>query len=224
MTDINEVHSIIRQLLVQEKTGKSTPEEIDKALDLAQIDYFNSLRPQQGAQMPVYAQGTYVAEALNPFLRTVEFNNANTPSGLMTIPQSEQLLTVMTQNVANSVTLYSPVPVVNPDELAHRLRSQIVMPTEADPVVIFETNKKLQFYPAAAKAGKVIYLVLPTKPKWGYLEDGRNLKYSPARSTDLEWNVSYIPQVITRALQYLGVSLSADAVFQVAQQKQMEVR
>ena len=224
MNDINEVHEIIRQLLVQEKTGKSTPKEIDNALHMGQIDYFNSLKPQAGSPQPVYAQGTYVHEALNPFMKMVEFNNGNTPNGVLSIPESEHLLTVMFQSSSNGVTLYSKGPLINADELADRLKSQIVGPTEENPVAHFRSNKEIQFYPNTPKSGKVFYLVAPEAPVWGYLETGRNLKYSPARSTDLLWNTTFIPQVITRALQYLGLSLSADAVFQVAQQKQMEVR
>jgi hypothetical protein len=221
---IDEVHKIIDLLLVQEKTGKNTPEEKDRAIHLGQMDYFNSLRPQMGSQQAVGAQGTYINEALNPFRKVFPFNNGNTSGGRLQLTDSEHLMAILTQTSEGSTTIFSPIPLVNEDELANRLQSQIVMPTERNPIAHFITAKEVQFYPATPKAGKAFYLKTPEAPVWGYLETGRNLKYSEARSTDLEWTDAHIPQVIMRALQYLGVNLSADVVYQAAQQKQMETR
>jgi hypothetical protein len=222
---IDKVYELILFLTVSEKKGKHTPEEICNALHLGQTDYYNSLRPKQAEQQgEVLAQSTYIHEALNPFRVVKPFTNGDTPNGLLTLSDSEHILAVMTQTSSEGVALYSPVPIVNDDELANRLDSQIVNPTERRPVVNYNSAKVVQFYPMTPKAGKVFYLKSPTPPVYGYRESGRDLIYSAARSTDLEWNDSYIPQVIMRALQYLGANLDAETVYQAAQQKQAEVR
>jgi hypothetical protein len=222
---IDKVHEIMRLLLVSERTGKNTPEEIDNALHLGQIDYFNSVKPQQGSALPVMGQGTAINESLNPFRVVKDFTNSDTPSGILSLPESEHVLAVQVQTTSGSgIKQYYAAPMMNDDELAHRLDSQLVGPTERYPVVSPQGCKKIKFYPETPKAGRVFYLKTPEAPKWAYVENGRDLKYSAGRSQDLEWNDIHIPQVIMRALQYLGVNLEAETVFQAAQLKQSETR
>jgi hypothetical protein len=222
---IDKVHELVLFLLVSEKQGKHTPKEIDNCLHLGQTDYFNSLKPQFGVQFAVMGQGTAIHEALNPFRVVKAFTNADTAAGVLKLADSEHTMGFMTQitDGSNNV-LYGPVAMVNDDELAHRLGSQIVGPTERNPVAHFSNNKEIQFYPKTPKAGKAFYLKGPVAPVYAYTEVGRELKYSAGRSTQLLWNDIHIPQVIMRALQYLGVNLEADTIFQAAQLKQAETR
>lgn len=222
--DINDVHELINFLCNQQKKGQNTPEEKDKAIHMGQMDYFNHLRPKREESREVLGQSTYVHEALNPFRKIYDFGNTQSTGGSISIPDSAHILAVQTQISGGSTTLYSPVQLVNDDEIGYRMGSQIVQPTERYPVCIHQGTTGLQFFPQTPKAGRVFYLKTPEAPVWGYIERGRQLAYNEARSTQLDWKDAYIPQVITRAMVYLGINLDAESIYQTMQQQKAEVR
>lgn len=228
---IKKFHELVFFFLDKDRVGFFSHEEVDLNAHFAQVDYFNELRPKPGWKGATYGQNTYVNEALNPFKVVKEFSNADSPDGLIdlsgentNLPQSAQFFSMWVQGFNNDTqeTEYHGVPCLNDDELPKRLNSKLLRVSERYPVCAWASNQHLQLYPKVPMAGKISYLKAPCPPQFKYTMNDREVVYSEAGSTHLEWNDSYINQIVVRTCQYMGVNVSAGDVVQAMMQKQTE--
>ena len=150
-----------------------------------------------------------------------------------------------------NVNLTKNVKIVDEDELADRLISQICEPDEFSPIAILgDGGTKLQLYPlTTAHNGQIFYLRRPKKPFFSHVVDGRKIIHNPSNSgtlnhtatnaltaqdgsavaagatttlsasQDLEWTEDGVQDVISRALNILGVYLEDNIVTQFAELK-----
>ena len=150
-----------------------------------------------------------------------------------------------------NVNLTKNVTIVDEDELADRLISQICEPDEFDPIAILgDGGTKLQLYPlTTAHNGQIFYLRRPKKPFFSHVVDGRKIIHNPsnsaainhtatnaltaqdgssvaagnttsvAKSQDLEWPEDVVQDIISRALNILGVHLEDSVVTQFGELK-----
>ncbi|HET8686200.1 MAG TPA: hypothetical protein VFM18_05985, partial [Methanosarcina sp.] len=165
-----------------------TPEELDLIVDRASMSMFSQLRPQ-------YSTSQRMHEALAPFLESYDFDTGSFVSGILSIPASPEflaLLDIQIQFRISNTTVYAGVQIINKDERANRLNSQIDPVTVTSPVAEVVGLGRYRLYPTAGGGntytGTVNYFRRPAKPNFVYtLISGRVVVFDENASTNLDW-------------------------------------
>lgn len=224
--NINDIHNVILFYLNKDQQGFVTHEEIDLALDRAQMTLFNTYHsnPKLPArtQAEVYGESQRIDDALSPFKEKYTFNGGLTPSGVITLPTNYMHLISLYTTVYNSQlgrNVYSAVQVLSEDELIDRLESQVIPVSADDPVAIMNKQNKIQLFPEVTSTGAVYYFRRPVPPVFAYTQSGRNIIYDSANSVQLEWREMDINNIIISALQFYGLNLTSQDIVQFAAAK-----
>jgi hypothetical protein len=223
--DLFEVHKRIRQAFNKDMSGYLTAEEIDRALDRAQLQEFRHLygddRMLPNAPLS-YGMTLKIHTDLNPFKKSFVFNqniyNQTTnptgtgPSGILILP-SDFVFFISIRRTAPD----APIKVISEDEIAQRLSSTLRGPTFARPIAIingpsdgagFELGRtRIQIFPQAPVQGIVHYLSRPRAPLLAGTLSGRTFQYNVNGSVQLQWADTAIDRIIERALSILGETL-----------------
>lgn len=225
---IKRVHDWIYFLLDKAKAGYHSHEEIDQALDSAQLDVFNeffgnpkTFDPGRPVARVSYGEHQAVNKVLSPFKKQIDFLPQDTPAGLLTLPDDfVHPLGAYTIVYSNALgrSLKRPVAPVNEDELIKRLESQMVPVTLTDPIAIYN-NKSMQLFPEQPQTGRLYYLRRPAVPSYVYTTTSRVETHDAGSSQDLEWDDVAVGHVVAKALVYLGANLSSELVLQFGDMK-----
>lgn len=229
--DIKVTHDTINFYLNKDQNVYLSHEEIDEVLDRAQMALFNQYHtnpklPAQ-TQASLYGESQRIDDALSPFKELYTFAPVDTPGGVITMAPNlnyQHLISLYT-TVYNSTlgrNVYSGVQVLNEEELIERLESQIIPVSSGDPVAIMNKQNKIQLFPPTGATGGVYYFRRPLKPVFAYTQSGRTVTYDDANSVDLEWKDIDVNNIISIALSYFGIHMSAMEVIQFAQAKTQE--
>lgn len=190
--------------------------ELEQVLDRGQISYYND-------QKPKYATSQLVMEILSPFLATYDFTPSNTVSGYIVIPYNSNYLDMLDCQIQFDIStriIYYGVPFPNKDERANRLNSQIDPVTVTSPIGEITAPRFIRMYPSSGYTGTVTYLRRPVKPVFVYtVISGRVIVFDEAASTNIEWRTTEANAVLLKALETLGVNLSAQDIAQFAEAK-----
>lgn len=241
---ISKTHDLIRGILKKENKGFISHERIDEALDLGQMDQLVFLlgapegyRPGRPIPTVAYGMTQKIHNDLGPFkVDPIAFNentyNSNSnqygtgPDGILRLPTDYLHCRAIygteynNQIQANKVR---PIKILNEDQIAERLDSHIIQPTEERPVALLGgvTNGqyRIQFFPETGKTGQLYYLRRPVAPKYAYTLNGRTETFDAGNSIDLEWNDAAVNQVIYKALGILGVPIEDPMSIQFSQYK-----
>ncbi len=211
--NINDVFNILNFWIAKERGAYYSISELEDLTDIGQLAYYSDEKPK-------YATSTLVKEILSPFKRKYDFSPANTISGYIVVPSNVDyldLLDVQIQYQISNRIIYVPVEMVNEDERADRLNSQIDPVTITSPVGEMDIPRFIRIYPTAGYTGTVTYFKRPVKPVFAYTTiSGRVVVYDNANSTQLEWRDTDISKVIIKSLESIGINLSAADVSQFA--------
>lgn len=219
--DLFDVHNDL--IFLANKEQNYWPhEDIDKVLHRAQWWLFNEY-------YEVYGKTQTLHDAMSPFKVAYTFTPDNTPGGLITLkPKYEHLLGFYVQYYDNDLqrVRYDQIDIVNEDELGYRLNSQLTPVEITSPIATIVSSDPdtagLQLYPKEPNTGNLTYLRQPARPVFAYSIDGRKVNYNKNNSTQLEWNESSINQIIIKALQFLGVNISATQLVQYTEMKDQQ--
>lgn len=199
---------------INKKTGAwYTISELELLVDRGQISYYTDIKPR-------YATSQLVKDILSPFKETYNFTAQ--VSGYVIIPDDNylDLLDIQIWFTISDRTTYYPVKLVNEDERANRLNSQISPVTVTSPIGEQTAPKTFRLYPASAYNGNVTYLRRPVAPVFGYsVISERVIVYNPNTSTQLEWRDTEIVPILLKSLQSVGVNLTSAEVSQYAQMR-----
>ena len=227
--NIQDIHNTILFILDKEQNGFTTHEEIDEMLDNAQMvlfnQYFNNPKVPASAQPQSYTQNQRVHDSLSAFKKLQTFTTANTPSGVLTLPADFMNLLSLYTTVYNNTlgrNVYSAVQVMPEDELIVRLESQVIPVGNDEPIAIMNRENKIQLFPETTHNGGVYYLRRPLAPLFDYTQVGRTVTYNSGNSIQLEWKPNDLMNIITIALQYIGINLSSADVVQYADAKEKQ--
>jgi len=225
---IEDIHNRFLQLVDKEKNGYITPNEIDRLIDIAQMEELNELygNPRKDGIPMHLGRSQSINDQLSPFIKSYALNSGNTASGLITMPNDYLF----------AVTLYyhEPKPggfnkrfasAITEEELSYRLTSQVIPPTQSDPVYVQRQGALRVFdgsSPAATFAGELIYIKRPNKPVFVYGQVGRTITYDSGASTQMEWRDSSINNIIYRAISIGGFTLADANTAQYGDAKQKE--
>lgn len=213
--DLNEAYTLLNFYINKEQGGWYSPEELTRIVDRAQRTLYNTYYTK-------YATSQRLDDALAPFKVDYQFTTITTsPSGLIETPDNYlDLLALYTIRVDSNGTHRRAVEIVNEEELAIRLESQVVPVTLDDPIGIIKTDWDIQLYPAQPQSGVVMYLRSPVAPVYAYsVVSGRVIVYNQGASTQLEWSDKDIETILLIALNGLGINLSEADVLQWSELK-----
>lgn len=215
---IDKVHDFLDFIIDKKMQAWFAPPEKDDILDRAQMEWFvqlygNPREYQAGRYVPNIAYGVSqrINDSLAPFKKNATFTSDST--GLITLPSDYlHLLSLNTNEVSADAgrTVYRPVQIINEDELIERLESQVCPVSLSDPIGIINSEKKIQLFPTSTQVGKIYYMRRPVVPVYGYTQTGRVITYDAGTSTQLEWDEVNINHIMVKALEYLGINLSAN--------------
>jgi hypothetical protein len=205
------------QFWVNKKTGAwYTIDESISVVDAGQMAMYRDIKPK-------YATSQWVKDALSPFREVYNFTTA--VSGNVIVPDTEylDLLDLQIFFQVSNRTVYAPVKLINEDERANRLNSQVNPVTTTSPIGEQIGLRTFRLYPAGVYNGNVTYLRRPVKPVYGYtVISGRVIVYDPNTSTQLEWRETEHIPLLLKGLQSLGINLSDAEIQNFAQIKTQE--
>lgn len=194
---------------INKNTGSwYTIAELTSLVDRAQIALYSDYKNK-------YATSQLVKEALAPF-RSV-YNFTTQVSGYVIVPDSTylDLLDLQIYFQISNRTIYYPVKMVNEDERANALNSQLNPVTVTSPIGEQTAPRTFRLYPASAYNGNVTYLRRPIAPVFGYtVISGRVIVYNPSTSTQLEWRDTEHDEILLKALSSIGINISSQEIQQ----------
>lgn len=200
-------------LAINKYTGSwYTIPELEQLVDRGQIAYYSDIKAK-------YATSQLVKDILSPF-RT-SYNFTTQVSGVIIIPDDNYLDLLDIQiyfNISNRV-VYAPVKLVNEDERAIRLNSQINPVTITSPIGEQISKKTFRLYPVGTYNGNVTYLRRPVAPVFSYtVISGRVIVYDNTTSTQLEWRETEIVPILLKSLRIIGINLRDNEVLGFSEQ------
>ena len=211
---IDAIHEFIKQKLNAVQSSYTTPAEIDRALNVAQLEefrehieivsMFKDVRPTGTAQREKLRKAK---QYLSPFL--VKASVSADSSGLATLPSDVEFLNAARGPEYN-------IPIILEDQWINVITSDIVAPTADEPAAIQNEPDKLQLFPEAAFDFTINYYRKPIDVAWGFTNSGRNAVYDSGSSTQPEWKERSLVNIIHKALQHLGVQVRSEIVIQDA--------
>jgi hypothetical protein len=219
--DLKTVHDSILFIVDKEAGSWFPPGEIDRALHIAQLQYFSELYGNPKDLRTAYGLNQSVNVKLAPFKKNAPFTNGDNVNGLLILPSDCMYVNSITVSVYDNTVgaLNKPVEFLTEDELAFRLTSSLVPVSESYPVAIEISRSEVQLYPRTAKAGTVYYFKTPDTPNFSYTQVGRVITYSQINSTQLEWDDVSITVIMFKALQILGVNMQSGDLVQYGMAK-----
>jgi hypothetical protein len=202
---------------INKKTGAwFTISELENLVDGGQLAYYSDIKQK-------YATSQLVKDILSPFRSVYDFTTSNTISGFIVIPSNLNyldLLDIQIYYTSGGRTIYYPVKLINEDERANRLNSQIDPVTTQSPIGEQCAPGYFRLYPAAGYNGSVTFLRRPVKPVFAYsVISGRVIVYDHDNSTQLEWRQTEIIPVLLKALESIGINLSDQEIAGFAEAK-----
>lgn len=180
-----------------------TVAQLQSLIDLGQMALYTDYKAK-------YATSQLVKDALSPF-RAV-YNFTTQVSGYVIVPDSTylDLLDIQIYFQISSRTVYYPVQLINEDERANRLNSQLNPVTVTSPIGEQTAPRTFRLYPAGTYNGNVTYLKRPVAPVFGYnVISGRVIMYDASTSTQLQWRDTEYSSILLKALDSLGINLTS---------------
>lgn len=200
--DLNDFYQEINFYINKAQGGWYSPPELDLIVDRAQLTLFNRYYLQ-------FATSQRLDDALAPF--KVETTFTTLSNGIINMASNYLNLIALYTMVqdADSVTRPKPVEIINENQLAIRLNSQVCPVTIYDPIGTILNDYDIQLYPKVVHGGYLHYLRRPAKPFFSYtLVSGRVIVYDVDTSTQLEWGEKDFKSIALIALEELGINLS----------------
>lgn len=249
MTTIFDVYNFINFVCDKNRRGFLSPEEVSSALDAGQTDLFHfywglpsTAQALKGAApTPDYGSSQLTLDALRPFRKKQDI----LPTVLSATSYLD--LTTVVPDYAYLLGLYSiggsgaggnigiqSIEQYLFSELTDALNSSLY-PLDwtypGYPICVFE-GTGIQIYPTVYRTNansngyylRIQYISKPTTPVIGYSVSGNTIV--PAATTpsgvpnnEIQFGKEYWMEVISRALSYIGVNLSAAEVSNLAAQE-----
>jgi hypothetical protein len=218
---LQEAYSVLNFWINKYLGSYFTPSELDTIVDRGQMALYTDLQPK-------YATSQRVKDALSPFRETWSFTPSSTISGYLPVPTNLNFLNLLDVQIEVPIsgrTLYVPVTMVNEDERALRLNSQIDPVTSSSPIGEITkpsstASAMIKIWPLQGYTGVVTFLRRPVKPYFAYTTiSERVIVYDETSSVQLEWRETEIDAVLLKALASAGINLTDQEVSQFAEMK-----
>ncbi len=211
---IFEVCNFLNFYVQKERGSYFSFEELTEALDRAQMAEYSDLYAS-------YATSQRSQDALAPFLANFNYTQAGTVSGLIILTDASYLslldITAYYTPTGRSTPTYVSIPIVNKDERAMRLNSQVNPVSLTNPIAEMSAPiagvgyPSFRTWPVGGLTGFISYFRRPAKPVCTVtLISGRVPVYNSAASTQLEWREPFLDSILIKTLLMLGVNMGDD--------------
>lgn len=216
--NIQEAQNFLNFFINKSLGSYFPPDTLDQIIDRGQLSLYSDLQPK-------YATSQRIKDALAPFRMTYTFDFPDTLNGIVTVPANLNFLNLLDVKIIFDISAQSfvkqvPIPMLNEDVIPIRQDSQVDPVTVTNPVGEVIGVGQYQLYPKAQYRGVVTFLRRPVKPHFAYTTvSQRVIVYDSANSIQLEWGENFQNAVLLKALETLGINLSAADVTQYAEQK-----
>ena len=204
MNDIAKAHKIILGRLNKTQYGHLSPEVIDDAIHVAQLNRYTNLfgDPADIARNPKtkisYGQIQKIDDELSPFMDFVDFTSNSTSGGVLNLPSTyKHYLGVITRS---PVGVIRKTTITSENDLANILASQIVGPTVDRPAMMVSGKGVIQYFPESPQQGRVYFLKKPVAPKYAYTITDRVVTQDIQASVNLEWGDASMKVIIDDAI------------------------
>lgn len=210
---LEEIFNFLNFFINKYTNSWYTVSELTNLVDRGQMAYYSDNKAK-------YATSQLVKEILSPFRATYDFTPSSTVSGYIVVPSNSNYLDLLDIQVTYSIsdhTFYVGVPMVNEDERAGRLNSQIDPVTVTSPIGEVVAPRFFRLYPLSGYTGTVTYLRRPVKPVFAYsVISDRIIVFDEANSTNIEWRETEIVPVLLKSLATIGINLPDGAISEFA--------
>ena len=233
---IDEVYRLVQAFANKEQRGFITPSEFNLLAKQAELELYNKrLAIVMEKSQPKKAAGFY-NESLSPtlakqdishFLQITTISLSN--SALPHLGSRNHLITDYIESIfinddeEHSISTNIPVEIVDNVNINQILRSSLVKPSIEYPIALLSENgasKVISVFPETI-TGCVIYNYLnDNTPKWGYVTISGKPVYDHSSSTQFVLSQRCHGELVTKILEYLGVSIREAEVVQYAQNKE----
>lgn len=215
--DVNTIYNLIQYICSKNiQQGFVSPKDFNTIINQAQTSYLNYLLGDFQKYQPNHPQSTVeigvngiVRQRLMPLIKesTLTING----SGTSPYPNSYEQVDAM------YTTTYSKIRYVQQNYLPSYLNSTID-PVATNPIYLMKQSV-LQFYPHSLGSAIISYVSTPPTIVWAYTLDGNGRPvYDPTNSVSPVWFDVDILDIVSRALQLVGVSLQSGQISNFANQ------
>lgn len=218
---VDEVFSLIQYIVNKEQSSQLTPEEFNETVSMAQRSYISYLlgsfqRYQPGRPMSnvQFGNNQIVRQRLTPviygYILTVDSSGHSPYPG-------DYLQT----DAMWSIYGYSERIRYVPQDKLYSVLGSVIDPVATNPIYEIRDDG-FQFWPNNVGQARLSYVRNPPNIVWGYTYNiyGQPI-YDSSSSVQPVWTDLEIFEIISRALQMIGVNLQANQISQYAQQIKM---
>ena len=186
---IKEMHDMIDTLKNEGQTGYHTPEEIDRALNNASDDKFNS-------EKKIFESTGIISDNLRTFKTKA---TVSLTSGSGSLPSDYSYRT------GASTPGDLPIEILSEGEWVNKINDPIDPPSTTRPIMAIRST--VDVLPITLASVVLYYLKRPATMVFGYtVTDGENV-YNSGTSTQPDWAVDCRVDIVLRACVYLGIPL-----------------
>lgn len=216
--DANIPYEIIKYAAAKNQQGYISPDNYYLIINQAQRQYLDYLlgeyqRYQVGRPIAVveFGQNEKVRQSLAPLIYGTVLS-PNPTTGIAPFPPDFELVDAMW-----SMYGFYNIKFVQQDRQSSYYRSSID-PVAQNPIYLIN-HEGFQFFPENIGSTKMSYVRNPPSIVWAYNLDGNGLPvYDPINSVGPIWNDFDMMNIITRALQLVGINLQLGAVLQYSKE------
>jgi hypothetical protein len=232
---IDTVYQRVLAILNKEQRGYVTPQEFNLFANQAQLDIFeqyfydiNQFGRIPGNDTEFSDMLNILNEKINIFETTASMawsnNHWNPPANLYRIGSIIYENTITTKSLypTPNTVVTTKVPVeaerINYNEYLYIAQSGMTKPTNSRPVFVASTSgyKVYGATEVTSNDVKCNYIRKPAKASWGYQMVFGEALYDSTTSTDFELHPSEETELVTKILEFAGLSIQDVQMYQVA--------
>lgn len=214
--NINDIYLTISYMVDKYQGSYLSPDDFNLAINTAQRQYLNFLtgetaefsQGRSGKTIGGFSNDVTTGGSLSTFLKETTLT-PNSTTGLVTQPTDfYKISAVRTSDDDNAVRR------VGADKVFAYVGNAIDPPTTTEPIYT-ELGNTFKFYPSSVGPVKIIYFKIPAEAQW--VATVGTLNYDNAASTQLEWPLNDINDIIYRTLGIIGINLKDGDLMRVSQ-------
>lgn len=214
MANVNEAYQLVNLRLDKDYSGSVTPEQFNLAFPQANYLLYNQLtgilKQSLGNQTQnnmFYSSTTkeiaYVDKFIvGPIDLFVPLDGKIQKPANVSFVSSARHIYYNSQNIAREVK----IEFVDDAQLADRLNSEIVPPTNEYPIMV-EYSDYFQFFPQSLQNVKLTYLRLPVKPVWAYTVINGEAVYDPTNSVNSEFPDECMQDLVDKTVVWIATNI-----------------
>ncbi len=220
--NINDYYNLVILIVKKQRGVFVSVPDFNNYATAGQLESFQEYQKLYGIDGTIH-------DAMQPFkvLRNPFTSNS---SGLVTYPSN------FSHQIAGYYTIYgstvAPLTFLNEDAMPDAITNQLRPVEMADPIAEDYAlrngdgtiTKGFQIYPMQTHIGFYSYFRLPEQPVLAVNQVGRVVTYDPANSVQFEFTDSYMNNVISKILKYVGINMGESEIEAFAQSQQEQTK